>query len=89
MTEGDIVNYVCDENLSQPEPYIFIQWKNTDVCLDFHCECGEHLHFDGFFLYAIGCGVCGRSYSMPSTIRLKPLPSDSRHEAKIVIPDDR
>lgn len=35
----------------EPEnPYAFIQWKGTDVCMDFHCECGAHCHFDGSYV---------------------------------------
>lgn len=31
--------------------HAFIQWKGTDVCMDFHCECGVHMHFDGDFAF--------------------------------------
>lgn len=54
-------------------PQIFIQWKGTDVCLDFHCECGAHHHVDADFVYALQCGSCGRFYDMPNTIALKPI----------------
>lgn len=49
-----------------PEPPLtFIQWKGTDVCLDFTCECGWGGHFDGYFAYVIKCAGCGRLWEMP------------------------
>jgi hypothetical protein len=45
-------------------PHTFIQWKGTDVCLDFHCKCGAHLHFDCEFLYGVHCEHCNRVYMM-------------------------
>ena len=49
----------------------FIQWKGTDVCLDFHCECGTHAHFDGDFAYVIVCPACGAEWEQPATIPLR------------------
>lgn len=45
--------------------HAFIQYKGTDICMDFYCECGKHLHFDGYFAYFIQCGYCGETYEMP------------------------
>lgn len=46
-------------------PHAFIQWKGTDVCLDFYCVCGAGGHFDGYFAYYIQCGECGKVYETP------------------------
>jgi hypothetical protein len=47
----------------------FIQWKGTDLCMDFNCpKCGAHSHFDGDFAYAIECGNCNAQFRMPSEI---------------------
>lgn len=47
----------------------FIQWKGTDLCMDFHCPaCGEHSHYDGMFAYHIKCGECEAVFKMPSEI---------------------
>ena len=51
---------------------VFIQWKGTDVCLDFHCECGEAGHFDGDFAYQLRCGACQRVWDLPHTLALVP-----------------
>ncbi len=52
----------------------FIQWKGTDVCIDLYCECGEHHHFDGEFLYGWKCLACGRCYTMGSEVSMTKIP---------------
>lgn len=49
---------------------VFIQWKGTDVCLDFICVCGVQGHYDGFFAYALDCPSCDRKWIMPSVLQL-------------------
>ncbi len=53
------------ENKTPPDPHAFIQWKGTDVCMDFWCKCGAQGHFDGDFAYTVKCGKCGTVYEMP------------------------
>lgn len=53
-----------------PTPSVYVQWKGTDVCLDFHCICGADEHVDGDFVYGIRCTACGRVYTMPDTLVL-------------------
>ena len=50
-------------------PDAFIQWKNTDSCIDLYCTCGEQFHFDGYFAYELTCGRCGQTYELPNTLR--------------------
>lgn len=45
--------------------HTFIQWKGTDVCLDFICICGAQGHFDGYFAYVLECSKCGGKWEMP------------------------
>ena len=53
-----------------------IQWKGTDLCMDFWCPaCGEYSHFDGFFAYAIKCSSCNAIYEMPTDVPLKRVES--------------
>lgn len=40
----------------------YIQWKGTDLCMDWFCENGHHNHFDGYFAYEIKCEDCGAKY---------------------------
>jgi hypothetical protein len=36
--------------------------------MDFHCDCGAHNHFDGFFAYIVACAKCGQEWEMPSRV---------------------
>lgn len=47
----------------------FIQWKGTDVCLDFYCRCGAHGHVDGDFAYYVRCAACGTIYEMGTQVK--------------------
>lgn len=49
-------------------PNIYIQWKGTDVCMDFHCECGAICHFDGTFAYTVKCPHCNVVWEMPECL---------------------
>ena len=53
-----------------------IHWKGTDVCMDFHCTCGAHSHFDGDFCYVYKCPSCGRRWKMPTELELQPASDD-------------
>lgn len=55
---------------------MFIQWKGTEVCLDFHCPCGHHGHFDGGFAYYVECPSCGAVYEMGTQVKARRLGDD-------------
>lgn len=55
-------------SVDRAQTHVFIQWKGTDVCMDFRCECGEDVHIDGMFVYAIECSKCGVRWEMPSIL---------------------
>ena len=84
------------------DPHAFIQWKGTDVCMDFHCDCGAQCHFDGAFAYAVKCPHCGTVWQMPCLVKprkMKPehdqywfdnaqrLEPDEDHSDEVVGPD--
>jgi hypothetical protein len=48
--------------------HAFIQWKGTDVCMDFYCSCGGYGHIDGMFAYYVKCADCGQVYASPAHI---------------------
>lgn len=52
---------------------MFIQWKGTDVCLDFHCECGRHSHLEGRFGYVVECIGCGALYEMGTQVKARKM----------------
>ena len=53
-----------------PIPHAFIQWKGTDVCMDYFCICGSAYHYDGDFAYQVQCDECGRVYGVGSHVEL-------------------
>lgn len=59
-----------------------IQWKGTDVCIDLHCKCGKHMHFDGEFFYNFKCPHCDRSYAVGQNIALIELDPDEIEHKK-------
>lgn len=97
---NEVVNFGFDHDSPEfaanatgwPEPSAYIQWKGTDVCMDFHCECGAFCHFDGDFAYVVKCPHCGSIWEMPSTVY--PRKADGRtfsghvEAAKILQPDE-
>jgi len=58
----------------------WIQWKGTDVCIDLHCKCGYHGHFDGDFFYNYGCPSCHKKYMVGSVVKLIELKTDEELE---------
>ena len=60
----------------QKKPYGWIQWKGTEVCIDTHCECGHHGHFDGEFFYNYECPACHRRYAVGQNVKLILLTQD-------------
>ena len=65
--------YGQDVQYGEEEPHCWIQWKGTDVCMDVHCACGAHLHFDGEFCYFLECPHCGIAYAVGENVKLIPL----------------
>lgn len=69
-----------ESNMTEEHPFtkpdgsdasMFIQWKGTDVCMDFSCPCGHFGHFDGGFAYAVRCPACGAVYEMGTQVIAK------------------
>lgn len=61
--------------------HAFIQWKGTDVCMDFHCDCGAWHHIDAYFVYVVQC-TCGQLWEMPHTVM--PLKIEQTDAPKFV-----
>lgn len=47
----------------------FIQWKGTDVCLDFYCPCGAIGHVDADFACYVRCGGCGLVFELGTQVK--------------------
>ena len=63
-------------NTRRDPPCLALQWKNTDACLDFDCECGASYHFDGYFCFQVQCPKCERIYALDTNIRLVRLSNE-------------
>jgi hypothetical protein len=55
---------------------MFIQWKGTNVCLDFWCPCGAGGHYDGDFAYHLMCPSCGQVYEMGTQVIARKVDGD-------------
>lgn len=65
---------------------MFIQWKGTDVCLDFYCPCGAHCHFDGDFAYELRCPHCLSVFEMGTQVIARRVEGT---RAKDMEPDEK
>lgn len=72
----------------QPAPNCFIQWKGTDVCMDFRCTCGQHYHIDAEFAYALHCVKCDTLWEMPSILYPRKIASFDGIPIKLEIDED-
>jgi hypothetical protein len=75
------------------EPSAYMQLKGTDICMDFHCDCGASCHFDGYFAYVVKCPHCATLWKMP--FMLYPVKATKENEQnywienpKILSPDE-
>ena len=68
--------------------HAFLQWKNTDACFDFYCECGAHCHFDGFFGYFVQCPHCKTAWEMPCMLIPRKANNETRDNPQMMEPDE-
>ena len=61
------------------EPHGWIQWKNTNVCMDVHCKCGAHCHIDADFAHHVKCMECGTVYMCNGHIEFIELEEEPQH----------
>ena len=77
-------------DFGEGKPDVFIQWKGTTVCCDFHCECGVTAHLCGVeFMYRIRCHGCGVVWELPNPLPLRKAKDQAQQECTIDAIDDR
>lgn len=81
-----------DEGETETRPQVFLQWKGTDVCMDFYCACGAQCHYDGYFAYVVKCPHCQRLWEMPCHVYPREV-TDKTYpghvkSAKLLEPDE-
>lgn len=72
---------VYPQDNPRTESHGWIQWKGTDACIDLHCRCGHHGHYDGDFLYFFECPACKAKYAVGQNVKLITLTDE---QAKFV-----
>lgn len=64
---------------------LYINWKDTDLCGNFRCECGSEFHIDAYFVFAVECSACGVIWKTPGTVELEKVEGarpDCTHSTK-------
>lgn len=56
---------------AESDARMFIQWKGTDLCMDFYCPCGGGGHLDAAFAYYVQCPDCLAFYEMGTQVIAK------------------
>jgi len=57
-----------------------LQWKGTDIGMDFECKCGHGFHVDGEFVFYIKCPGCDALYAMSPQVRVIEVPDEFAEE---------
>jgi hypothetical protein len=70
------------------DPHGWIQWKGTEVCMDFYCVCGYHSHIDAYFTYVIQCPDCGKMFMMNGNIQAIEIDTTDGYSVVIGEHDD-
>lgn len=68
------------------EAQTFIQWKNTDVCMELYCPCGNGPHVDGYLAYFVRCS-CGKIYQLGYQVQTRVVSAeDLEHDGINIYP---
>lgn len=51
--------------------HMFIQWKGTEICMDFTCACGADYHIDEQFAYKLHCLACDTIWELGTQVIVK------------------
>src|ERR1051325_4443271 len=60
---------------STGRPWSFVQWKGTELCMDFTCVCGRSGHIDDSFCYFLRCPSCERVYELAPVVSVREVPT--------------
>jgi hypothetical protein len=79
--------YMAEDAVPGTDASMFIQWKGTDICIDFHCQCGALGHFDGGFAYALRCPNCNSIYELGTQVLARKVEQSSHQPQDLDISD--
>jgi uncharacterized protein YjbI with pentapeptide repeats len=61
---------ILEEKKLRPTWNTNVQWKGTDLCMDFYCpECWHRSHFDGISFGFIRCYKCDTNFQLKTEIK--------------------
>jgi len=78
---GAFYNAVYSQDNPALEPYAWIQWKGTDVCMDVHCHCGCDAHVDAQCVYYYRCPKCKHTFALGQNVKLIRLTEEQAEQA--------
>jgi hypothetical protein len=58
------------------EEHNFIQWKATDLFMEFSCECGHQNSYGGYCVYRVKCKGCGEVYELDHKVKMQKVGKD-------------
>ena len=82
-------NSAWDKQTIPPVPYAWIQWKNTNVGMDFLCSCGYQGYVQGSFGYHVKCPKCKQVFFCNGHIELIPIDENEAKEHESSTLEDR
>lgn len=54
-------------------PWAFVQWKNTELSMEFSCPCGLTGYIDDTLCYVVQCPRCDRRFELAPTVLVRPM----------------
>lgn len=78
----DLFDFIKQNDHKEKEPYGWIQWKGTNVCIDLLCTCGYHGHCDADFFYYYKCPQCNKKYAVGQVVKLIELNEEQSKEVE-------
>ena len=76
------------EGGAQGDGHVYVQWKGTNVCMDFTCpRCGFGGHIDADFVYEILCGECGQLFKVSCKVGIKAISEEAGMMTDPAVPE--
>ena len=75
------------------KPRTFVQYKGTDLCMDWSCSCTPpsqdfKFHIDAYFAGVLKCPDCGAVWQLPQALEFTRLPDDYEGHVLTASPPD-
>lgn len=81
----EYIEWIIDKSKMR-EPYVYIQYKGTDICCDVNCSCGYHAHIDTIGLYRYACPKCKKVFALVHNVKLLEIPEEFKNKEYMFCP---